>query len=115
MPSLWRSCWLPKEAGDLLMALYAFFDESGKFHDGTGYICLCGYLGADEDWEPFNKRWGYLLRKHHFDYLHFTEFESECRRRDWDADTTRSVLNEFIEAIREASLVGFAVGIDGQY
>jgi hypothetical protein len=114
-PQSWRPLWHPQQQGGLRMALFAFFDESGKFHDGEGFICLCGYLGAEDDWEPFNKQWAYLLRKHHFDYIHFTQFESECRRRGWDEDKTSAVLTEFIEAIRNASVVGFAVGIDGRY
>ena len=97
------------------MGLYAYFDESGKFHDGSGFICLCGYLGSEKDWDPFCERWARLLLKHRFDYIHFTQFESQCRNKGWDNIKTQAVLTEFIEVIREASLVGFAVGIDGRY
>ena len=96
------------------MPLFAYFDESGKFHDGSGYICLCGYLGEDNAWDQFNTVWAGLLKKYQLSHIHMTEFDSDCRRRGW-GDRADEILTEFIEAIRQSHLVGFAVGVDGAY
>ncbi len=54
---------LPKRGG-LRMALVSYFDESGKFHGKTGYICLCGYLSDEVGWKKYNDTWNHLLAKH---------------------------------------------------
>jgi uncharacterized protein DUF3800 len=97
------------------MALYAYLDESGKFHDGRGFINLCALLSDDEGWETFNKRWNSLLRKHGFTHIHMTEFYSECRQRGWLQERGDAVLTEFIDTIRDSVLAGFAIGVDGPY
>ncbi len=99
----------------LTMSLHAYFDESGKWHDGNGFICLCGYLSDDKGWGEFNDRWNELLQKHQFMFIHMTEFSSECHKRNWSQEKTAEVLVEFIDAIRTQMIAGFAIGIDGPY
>lgn len=96
------------------MPLFAYFDESGKFHDGSGYICLCGYLAEDKAWEEFNAAWIKLLEKHRFSHIHMTEFDSDCRIRGL-GERADEILTEFIEVIRQSRLIGFSVGVDGAY
>lgn len=97
------------------MALYAYLDESGKFHDGRGLINLCAFLSDDEGWTGFNTRWNSLLHKYGFTHVHMTEFYLECRQRGWLQERADAILTEFIDAIRDNVLAGFAVGIDGPY
>lgn len=97
------------------MALYAYLDESGKFHDGRGLINLCVFLSDDEGWTGFNTRWNSLLHKYGFTHVHMTEFYLECRQRGWLQERADAILTEFIDAIRDNVLAGFAVGIDGPY
>jgi len=97
------------------MALFAYLDESGKFHDGTGFICLCGYLSWAEEWEDFSPLWRDLLLKHEFQRIHLTEFYSQCALRRWEKPKADGVLGEFVEAIRSSHLIQFAVGVDGRY
>jgi len=99
----------------LTMPLYAYLDESGKFHDGVGFINLCAFLSDDSGWEAFNIRWNSLLRKHGFVRIHMTEFYTECRRRGWSQEQANAALSEFIDATRENVMAGFAIGIDGPY
>jgi hypothetical protein len=109
--------WLPqprKQVG-LRMALSAYFDESGKFHDKTGYICLCGYLSDETGWKRYNDTWNHLLGKHRIHGIHMTQFDSECRQREWGEAKAAQVLMEFIECIRDNVLVGFSIGVDGKY
>lgn len=109
------SVFLERPEISLTMPLFAYFDESGKFHDGSGYVCLCGYLGDDTAWEEqFHKRWIELLSKYKFGYIHMTEFDSECKRRGWE-NRADDILSEFIEVIRDSEIVGFSVGVDGAY
>ena len=99
----------------LKMALLAYFDESGKFHDPTGYICLCGYLADHLGWQAYNDTWNCLLQKHRMRGIHMTQFDSECRRRGWSQEQADKVLLEFISCIRANVLVGFSIGVDGKY
>ena len=97
------------------MAFYAYLDESGKFHDGAGFINLCALLSDDAGWDTFNKRWNFLLRKHGFTLIHMTEFYSECRAREWSLAHADAVLTEFIDTIRDNILACFSIGIDAPY
>lgn len=81
------------------MSIFGFFDRSGKFHDQQGFICLCGYPGSEKDWDLFHKQWITLLRQHDLEFLHLTQFESECRKRGWSDDKKAEVLNEFIDLV----------------
>jgi hypothetical protein len=112
---LWRQTTLCAGDRPLIMALYAYFDESGKWHDAQGYICLCGYLADEVGWAAFTDRWNHLLRKRGFQYLHMTKFYSECKKKGIDKTEAGHILTDFIEVIRQSELVQFSVGLDGRY
>jgi hypothetical protein len=99
----------------LKVALYVYLDESGKFHDGTGFICLCGYMGEDAQLVKFNRRWARLLKDSGLSSLHTTKFPSECKKLGLDETEADKLLTKFIDIIRESELFGFAVGVDGKY
>src|SRR5580704_17478528 len=70
----------------LSVALYAYLDESGKFHDGTGFICLCGYLADDVRMKRFTRRWSRLLTKYNLPPVHMTDFFEDCRKAGYARD-----------------------------
>ena len=97
------------------VALYAYLDESGKFHDGSGYICLCGYVADDARLKSFTRRWTHLLRKYNLPRIHTTSFFDDCRVRNFTEKEANKILTEFIDAIRKSRIFGFSVGVDGKY
>ncbi len=99
----------------LTMFLFAYFDESGKWHDKDGLICLCGFLSDGKSWNTFETEWFELLAKHGFKKIHMAEFYNECKMRGWDENDANRVLSEFIDKIRERVQFGFGVGVDGKY
>jgi hypothetical protein len=103
------------EGRSLKVAMYAYLDESGKFHDGSGYICLCGFLSWDSGWQEFADKWQLLLAKHHLPFIHMTTFYSDCRTKNLDEAEATGILGEFIDVVRHSSLIGFSVGVDGQH
>jgi hypothetical protein len=58
----------------LRMSLSAYVDESGKFHDGNGFICLCAWLSDHRGWETFNTDWNHLLAKSRLSGIHMSNF-----------------------------------------
>jgi hypothetical protein len=97
------------------VGMYAYLDESGKFHHATGFICLCGWLSNDTGWGKFRDEWQHLQLKYRIQRIHMTEFYTECLRRNWTREQADSVLTEFIDVIRNNVFCGFAVGLDGRY
>jgi hypothetical protein len=97
------------------MALYLYLDESGKFHDGTGFICLCGYMGEDAQLTKFNWNWARLLKDSNLQSLHTTKFPSQCKKLGLDKRAADKLLTKFVDTIRESELFGFAVGVDGKH
>jgi hypothetical protein len=99
----------------LTMFLFAYFDESGKWHDKDGNICLCGFVSDGEHWNKFEEEWFDLLRKHGFKAIHMAEFYSQCRARGWSDERANEVLTEFVDKIRERVEFGFGIAVDGKY
>jgi hypothetical protein len=99
----------------LSVALYAYLDESGKFHDGTGFICLCGYLADDVRMKRFTRRWSRLLTKYNLPPVHMTDFFEDCRKAGYTRDEAKRIIVKFIDVIRTSRLFGFAVGVDGKH
>ncbi|MGH7840433.1 MAG: DUF3800 domain-containing protein [Candidatus Binataceae bacterium] len=97
------------------MSLSAYVDESGEFHDGNGFICLCAWLGDHHGWENFNKAWNHLLAKSILPGIHMNKFYSQCRLRGINENAANDLLSPFIEAIRDNTLAGFSIGVDGRY
>jgi hypothetical protein len=74
------------------MFLFAYFDESGKWHDADGRICLCGFVCDGEHWNIFENEWFTLLKKHGFTAIHMSEFYSQCQLRGWSDTKANEVL-----------------------
>jgi len=97
--------------------VHAFFDESGKFHDHD-FICIAGYIAEDPNWDAFCKQWQSLLKKHRLQTIHMTDLmalKGEYKGLGWSEENKVSVVKDFIGAIRDNVLAGFAVGLDAKY
>jgi Protein of unknown function (DUF3800) len=99
----------------LSAALYVYLDESGKFHDGSGYICLSGYLADDARLKSFTRQWTRLLRKYNLPRIRLATFFNDCRKRDFTDRESVKILMQFIDVIRRTRLFGFSVGVDGKH
>ncbi len=95
--------------------LFGYFDESGKFHDPDGRICLCGFVSDGDHWNTFEREWFALLNHHGFDAIHMTQFNSQCHKRGWTDAKANEVLTEFVDKIRERVQFGFGIAVDGKY
>jgi hypothetical protein len=99
----------------LMVFLFGYFDEAGKFHDPTGRICLCGFVSDGDHWNTFETEWRALLAKHGLPAIHMASFYSQCRARGLDDTATNLVLTEFVDKIRERVEFGFGIAVDGKY
>jgi hypothetical protein len=57
------------------VTLYAYFDESGKFHDKE-VISFCGWLGSSDNWSSLISGWEELLVKHSVMHLHAAQMKN---------------------------------------
>jgi Protein of unknown function (DUF3800) len=105
-----------REVLTLFMTLqpFLFLDDSGKWHD-RDFVCLCGYLSDEDNWNLFLRRWQPLLQKHGLTHIHMAEFYSIANQKGWDKIKIDSVLAEFAAIIRDHVKVGFAVGMDAKH
>lgn len=97
--------------------MHAFFDESGKFHDND-FVCIAGYIAEDAYWDTFCKEWQSLLKKHGLQAIHMTDLmalQGQFKCLGWSEQKKLLVVKDFIDAIRNNILVGFAVGLDAKY
>ncbi len=97
------------------MFLFAYFDESGKWHEADGRICLCGFVCDGEHWNIFENEWFALLKKHGFTAIHMSEFYSQCQLRGWSDTKAHEVLTEFVDKIRERVQLAFGISVEGKY
>lgn len=97
------------------MFLFGYFDESGKWHDRDGHICLCGFVSDGDHWNLFETEWVGLLKKHGFPVIHMNQFYAQCRARGWDDNKANAVLTEFVDKIRERVQFGFGIAVEGRY
>lgn len=93
-----------------------FFDDSGKESDlSNPIVCVAGYLAVDQFWNMFTEGWSHCLLKHKMHWLHMKDFmldRDEYAGRAWDWPTKRAILQEFINIIKAANLIGFGVALD---
>ena len=95
-------------------APYVFCDESGKWQD-RDFICLCGYLSTEDNWNRFQKDWQVLCSRFNLNGLHLCSYYDEASAKGWTAPHATEVLQEFGKVIRDNILVGFAIGLDAKY
>jgi hypothetical protein len=64
----------PDQEGLRLMTIKAYFDGSGKAHDPhVKYVVLAGYVGTEDVWLKFERRWNRFKAEYGIDYFHASE------------------------------------------
>jgi hypothetical protein len=96
------------------LAPFAFFDESGKWKNDD-FICLCGYLSGEEQWDHFTTEWRQLLDQKGLHSMHLTKYFREVKILGWDNHRITKTLEEFVDIIRRRIWVGFAIGFDAKH
>jgi len=94
-----------------------FLDESSNFGK-SDFVCVAGYIGADDQWESFAQEWRLLLEKHHLRSLHTADFlagEGDYKELDLKRNAREAILQEFIGAVRKHLPAGFGVGIEAAH
>jgi hypothetical protein len=68
---------------DILIAIRAFLDGSGKFTDD--YVTLAAFAGNDDIWAEFETEWDRILTGHtpRADYIHMRELVRQIDGFDW--------------------------------
>jgi hypothetical protein len=107
-------CATPQKLRLMTIQPFAFFDDSGKWHD-RDFVCLCGYLSDENNWNRLIAQWLPLLKKHELSSIHMANFYTTAKGKGWDQARIDSVLSEFAAVIRENVMVGFAVGMDAAH
>jgi hypothetical protein len=97
--------------------VHAYFDESGS-QAGSDYICLCGYIAEDENWQMFCQEWGKQLRLDDIPYVHVANLMSRMgvyKSKTWTDGERDDLLSRYINIIRSNALAGFAIGFDAKH
>jgi hypothetical protein len=93
--------------------IHAFFDDSGSERDPSSrFPCLAGYLAHETYWYTFLESWRNLLLQHAMNGLHMRTFIRLAQERGWGTVTRHKVILQFVQAVKEARLIGFGVGVD---
>lgn len=100
--------------GGQRVVIEAYFDDSGKESDASHrFVVLAGYMASEGmPWQRLYQAWLHLLIRHGLPYIHMKEILGIAKQKGWDIPKLNSVLSEFITAIKEAQLIGFAVAVD---
>ena len=96
--------------------LHCFLDDSGKESStAMPWICMAGYVAEFDALVSLNTRWVQLLIKHDISEIHMKDLipiEGEYKQRNWDKDKRNDVLGDFLQAIRETSLIGVGAALE---
>jgi hypothetical protein len=99
---------LPDGEG-MVAVLQAYFDESGT-HDGSGRMCIAGYLFAPAQAKKFSKEWGAVLAAAGLDSFSASDCANGGKAfRGMPADERDRLARKLIALIRERMTFGVAV------
>lgn len=93
--------------------LHCYLDDSQTMNGGT--ICLAGYVATDEGWADFANAWLPLAQKHHFQWLHTSDFltgNAEYANLGLCQEQRVALLREFISLINNHLDFGVVVAVD---
>jgi len=89
--------------GDLLIALRAYLDSSGKPQFKRRHLTLAAVAANDEMWAEFETAWAKILAEHKpkADYVHMREIVQMCDGFDpkygWDQQSAFDVANQCVQ------------------
>jgi len=107
----------PFDSLEWKLMIHCFFDDSGKESDqGNKFVCIAGYMAVgDSVWSILANGWWHQLVRHGLVWLHMKDFmqsQGEYVSLGWDWPKKKAVLEDFIQVIKSAQLIGFGVAID---
>jgi len=98
--------FLSRLHGEKRLAVWAYFDESGKFAD-SDFVCLCGFI-FDQRGELFCEEWRTMLVRYGIPALHMATI-------NWKDKAQVASLDDFVGVIRKYAPFGFGVAVDAAY
>lgn len=103
---------LHKYPGHKLMAmLVAYLDESGV-HSGSRVCAIAGFVGTEDEWATFERRWKRVLKDANVSTFHMAEFESRLGEfAGWSNMRRKMFLAELMEIIKARELYGFGSAV----
>ncbi len=101
---------LHKYPGHKLMAmLVAYLDESGV-HSGSRVCAIAGFVGTEDEWATFERRWKRVLKDANVSTFHMAEFESRLGEfAGWSNMRRKMFLAELMEMIFDAMPIQDAI------
>lgn len=102
---------------DPFMAIfYAYFDESGKYHDKK-VVTFCGVCAPAQKMQSLEEDWNSLLRKYEMPYLHMQQAlrlskPLSKKIKAHSAPERIDALKPFADCIREHVELGIAITVD---
>lgn len=99
-----RLAWLGRQGERFRMAIFGFFDDSGKWRQHN-IVLLCGYLGSEKDWSEFERRWRDRLGNRKA--IHATQLLQKRGEPE-----TGALVSDCIDIIRDEIPCGIVVGLD---
>jgi hypothetical protein len=95
---------------------YAYFDESGKYHDKK-VVTFCGLCAPAQKMQRLEEDWNILLRKYELPYLHMKEAlrlkkPLSKKVKAHSARERIAALKPFADCIREHVELGIAITVD---
>jgi hypothetical protein len=95
--------------------IVCFLDDSGKESQPTmPSVCMAGYFAGSDTIAELTNKWEQLLLRHGIPGIHMRELihlSGVYENLNWDLQKRDTVLNEFIDVIREESLVGVGIAV----
>jgi Protein of unknown function (DUF3800) len=95
------------EAGDVVVTLSAYFDESGDPGDpGVIAFAMGGCIAGGEEWLTFDSKWSRILGEEGVSWFHMVDFEHPERKHGneffgWSDTRRHGLLNRLLDIINE--------------
>lgn len=107
LPKLdYSQCGFPIRPGGNVLALGAYFDESGTHNDR--FLITAGYVAETERWAEFSIAWKNTLKKYGVVYFHMQEFENPKSKKylHLSVDQKKELLVSLAVLIRKTAMFG---------
>lgn len=96
--------------------IHCFLDDSGKDGQSSNpWVIMAGYLLGFDAVVNLNEKWLQLLMKHRISEIHMKDLiplVGMYVKLGWEIPKRDEVLQEFVQVIREAKLIGVGVAVE---
>jgi hypothetical protein len=95
----------------LVLALHAYFDESGT-HADSEVVTVAGYISTAEQWELFGEAWRSEMAAYGLEFFHMTDFANRAGAyKDWTEQERRDRLARLIRIINQHAIASVGIAI----